>query len=499
MFRKILVSAFFVATLSLFFVKITPVHATESCFCQAEEKHCSTPNAPDCVTTPFEACLGLSTATFDVHNRRHVIAGPEYDLRSISCPTFVKTTDVPDGSGMGSTAVSVKSCTHYSDQFCKNAIAESVAAAAAAQAQAANDNLPTDTIKPIISIKKPVLEILIPNLTFSDIKSTTDENGNIQIPWIGEYIAAVYRLAVTVASILSVILIIREGALIAVSGGGEEKINGLRNIGRIIAGLILAWSSYVILYNINASLVSFRPLDIKFASSDSFLANNEDESEDQDNQPVIPTAGAITLTDDVYKQPLRPEDIISVKGEFMANSMRMNRAVAQELIDAAADLYTATKDLPGGPYKLKGGSYRSLQDQVAKWVKNCEGKPKCDYPPIGNPFPRDQMLQGNIRKPGAVPDPNCCAHTRGLAFDIYCYNYDIDRFFVPCQLALEKIMLQRGFCRLNTEPWHFEKPKHTSTCGNFTGTIKYAGEVLNYSSCTGIFAKTGKGWECTPR
>ena len=116
-----------------------------------------------------------------------------------------------------------------------------------------------------IAIRKPLLNILIPDLTFSDVRSTTDDQGNIAIPWIGEYIAAVYRLAVTMASILAVILLIREGALIILSGGGEEKIAGYRNITRILVGLMLAWSSYVILFNINASLVSFRPLQIKYA------------------------------------------------------------------------------------------------------------------------------------------------------------------------------------------------------------------------------------------
>jgi hypothetical protein len=116
-----------------------------------------------------------------------------------------------------------------------------------------------------VEIKKPVLNILIPDLKFSDVQPTTDEDGNVVIPWVGEYVAAIYSLAVSVASIVAVILLIREGVLIILSGGGEEKIQGYRNIGRIAAGLVLAWSSYVILYNINSSLVSFQPLKIRYA------------------------------------------------------------------------------------------------------------------------------------------------------------------------------------------------------------------------------------------
>lgn len=134
-----------------------------------------------------------------------------------------------------------------------------------------------------IQIRKPIINILIPDLTFSDIRtSTIDSDGTIQIPWIGEYISAVYRLAVNIASILAVVLLIREGALIILSGGGEEKVQGYRNIARILTGLVLAWSSYVILYNVNASLVSFRPLQVRFVDAELF--NQDDHNCDDPSQ-----------------------------------------------------------------------------------------------------------------------------------------------------------------------------------------------------------------------
>jgi hypothetical protein len=116
-----------------------------------------------------------------------------------------------------------------------------------------------------LDIRKPILEIIIPNLKFSDIANTVDENGNLQFPWIGEYIKAVYRFGVSIASILGVIMIIVEGVRIVISAGGEEKVAGYKHIGRICAGLCLAWFSYVILYNINSDLVSFQALKIKLA------------------------------------------------------------------------------------------------------------------------------------------------------------------------------------------------------------------------------------------
>jgi hypothetical protein len=75
-------------------------------------------------------------------------------------------------------------------------------------------------------ITKPVLSILIPDLNFSDVNKHIDDQGNIQVPWIGEYIVAIYRLLVNVASILGVILIIREGIRVILSAGGDGRDAG---------------------------------------------------------------------------------------------------------------------------------------------------------------------------------------------------------------------------------------------------------------------------------
>ncbi len=132
-----------------------------------------------------------------------------------------------------------------------------------------------------LEIKKPILEIIIPNLKFTDVANTIDEDGNIQFPWIGEYIKAAYRFGVSVASILGIVMIIIEGVRIVLSAGGEEKVAGYKHIGRIFSGLCLAWFSYVILYNINSDLVSFQALRVKFTDTN-IAANDGDELSDSE-------------------------------------------------------------------------------------------------------------------------------------------------------------------------------------------------------------------------
>ncbi len=108
--------------------------------------------------------------------------------------------------------------------------------------------------------EKPVLETTLPGLTLSDV--TNIEGGMLYIPWIAEYVAALFRYGVTVASILAVVLIILQGIKIIISGGGEQKMEAYKTIGRVVIGLVIAWSAYAILYTINPNLVKLKTLPI---------------------------------------------------------------------------------------------------------------------------------------------------------------------------------------------------------------------------------------------
>jgi len=113
------------------------------------------------------------------------------------------------------------------------------------------------------TVKNPTPTINIPGLELSDIK-TTISDGDYIIPWIGQYISALYSFALVAFSILGVIMLIFEGVKIMVSAGGEGKQQGIKRAGQIMTGLALAWLSYSILYTINPELIRFKSLSIKF-------------------------------------------------------------------------------------------------------------------------------------------------------------------------------------------------------------------------------------------
>src|SRR3989339_1619610 len=113
-------------------------------------------------------------------------------------------------------------------------------------------------------LKPPTLNFRILDLTFADISKSIDSEGYLHIPWLGQYITAVYKFALGVVSIVAVIMIILQGLTVLMSGGGEEKMAAYKKITQIIIGLALAWGSYAILYNINPNLVEFKAFKVKF-------------------------------------------------------------------------------------------------------------------------------------------------------------------------------------------------------------------------------------------
>jgi hypothetical protein len=122
----------------------------------------------------------------------------------------------------------------------------------------------TDPLKDLL-IKSPGISIKIPGLDFSNINKP-DEQGYLYIPWIAEYMTALYKFALGIVSVIAVIMIIVQGARIVTSGGGQQKTDAYKKILQAIVGLFIAWGSYAILYNVNPDLVKFNALKVKYVT-----------------------------------------------------------------------------------------------------------------------------------------------------------------------------------------------------------------------------------------
>lgn len=146
-----------------------------------------------------------------------------------------------------------------------------------------------------LNARKPILEINIPGLNFSDVVSTTDETGTyFYIAWIPELISALYKFLLAIVSIVAVVIIIIQGIKVASGGfisktvkeGGKDVvISAYKNIGRAIVGLMIAWGSFAILYNVNPALVQFNALKVQVVKEEE-LPNPIIEAEEDAVSPA---------------------------------------------------------------------------------------------------------------------------------------------------------------------------------------------------------------------
>lgn len=116
----------------------------------------------------------------------------------------------------------------------------------------------------------PALQVNIPTLDLS--KWTADTGGN----WLGLYIKAIYQYALGIVGILAAVVLMFGGLLWLTAGGNTGQVTEAKEwIKASLTGLILALSSYMILYVVNPDLTTFQSLSIeKIKNTVSNATNN---------------------------------------------------------------------------------------------------------------------------------------------------------------------------------------------------------------------------------
>ncbi|HUT22232.1 MAG TPA: N-acetylmuramoyl-L-alanine amidase [Candidatus Bipolaricaulota bacterium] len=114
---------------------------------------------------------------------------------------------------------------------------------------------------------KPKLYVPIPDLHFSDVVLATTGGGAASLPWISEYVIAVYKYAMGIGSILGIIMIMIAGVLYLTSAGNPQRVGQAKDyiVGSVI-GLTVLFSSYLILNFINPQLTKLGSLQFQTVS-----------------------------------------------------------------------------------------------------------------------------------------------------------------------------------------------------------------------------------------
>ncbi len=169
-----------------------------------------------------------------------------------------------------------------------------------------------DTTSFEMALNKPKPLINIPGVSFSepqDLKVIKEDSGAVYmfIPYLGEYISALYKYAIVVAGVLSVIMIIISGILWITAGGSSESITSAKKrIGGALIGLLIAVTSYTLLFTINPDLVNFRNLKVQIIPAEQFPNEDDIAFPYTGSSPLISGVGAGggTEIEAIIKSPL---------------------------------------------------------------------------------------------------------------------------------------------------------------------------------------------------
>ncbi|NCO04704.1 MAG: hypothetical protein GW939_00990 [Candidatus Magasanikbacteria bacterium] len=213
-------------------------------------------------------------------------------------------------------------------------------------AVAANEDAFFDLEELQKNLKEPTPVIQIPGLSFSNmLQDHVTQEGNqifISIPFLGEYMAALYRYGVVVAILVSIFMIIVSGAQLMLSGLSEDFASSAKKrITQALIGLFLTLGSYSLLYFINPQLVSFSNLKVLYnQSSGKAISSSAD--------PGIGSAGS-TISCDQHKYDTQ-QNVFAVGDSITVGigTTGMNTAYGERLIGACPQLGKYDKIALGG-------------------------------------------------------------------------------------------------------------------------------------------------------
>ena len=272
------------------------------------------------------------------------------------------------------------------------------------------------------------LQISIPGMQrFKDAVATTDANGRISIQsnWLAEYLVGIYNYLIAIVAIVAVLAVAIGGLQWVISGGDAGKVKTAKDwISNALLGLILALSSYAILYLINTDLVKWKTINLTYVKKD--LINSIDTID-------VAYEGSETSSEE--------GDITSNSDLITLNTANTGAAsiTASELLISArlASDFKKAAEIARNRYGIEltiSSAYRSFSHQ-------------------------QQLFDAAVKKYGSdaaaslwvAPPSSRAPHVRGVAVDVW-PTVKTDENIKKMQYAFRDAGWKR-YCR---EAWHFQ-------------------------------------------
>lgn len=108
------------------------------------------------------------------------------------------------------------------------------------------------------------LQVEIPGLkTLAKNNQITCNDEKCYVPYLSVYISAIYKYAIGSVGILSTVVLMYAGILWITAAGNASQVSKAKSyVVSSLTGMVLAFTSYTILYQVSPELVSFKGLEI---------------------------------------------------------------------------------------------------------------------------------------------------------------------------------------------------------------------------------------------
>lgn len=304
-------------------------------------------------------------------------------------------------------------------------------------------------------ITPPTLQINIPTVKFSEI--TDESGGRIGIPYLADYIAGIYKYAVSIASIIAIVMIMVGGLIWLTAGGSAERVGKAKEtITGAAIGLLLLLGSYTILYAINPDLVSFKNVKITILGRQGL--NFEGSELSSFENP--PTQGEILCRKDTGYKGLVQIGRNELPGVTMTASepyltpdtkeaLRRAGAVAAEK-GYSLSVYSACRSLEE-QQRIANENPAGVGKFIAVPGKSMHGTGRAIDVLLSTPERKTMDYTADGKKINGINSKSQC---------------QVDPALIK---KLSEIMVSAGFLRYEAEIWHFEYGTNKPKRGAHTG------------------------------
>jgi D-alanyl-D-alanine dipeptidase len=317
---------------------------------------------------------------------------------------------------------------------------------------------------------EPLLQVPIPEVSLTKM---IYKDGNISIPFIGQYISGVYNFLISIVGIIAAVVMMVGGFQYLTAGGDKAKVDaGKERIRNALIGMALALGSYTILYIINPDLVRFGNLSFEEVQKIPIAeAELHDEGGSEGGEAVIKACSTEQECRALCAKPestwptravgmLDPKDAKPIPRMPGVSSVAGVTA-SQGVIDALKAAGAGAKSIKSSYEIVVTSGYRTLKRQIELV---CDRIKSADA--AKTPEAKKKLLDGLGK---AVAWPGGSNHGVGYAVDVRlmdgdkaivcsgCYEaQNKPEYQAPSKILDEIMTAKANFKRYSKEIWHFE-------------------------------------------